>query len=434
MPSRTASLLWGARLQATTAIPSNSGMTSLDVTPALYRRIPKTLAMFALALPLTAQTVIPSGTELFVRMKTLVSSNESKVDQPVEAVIIIPVLDQQSKVLIPSGVVVKGKIAATKPSAKPEERAMLSLLFTDVGSAQTKAIVAEVDNARESVDDKGEIIGIVASETLAARANQGISKVQQKNATLGGILDLAKGVVLTSSGPTGEIRYEPGVEMKLKLTEPLTWKGEAKEPELKPIRDEDALNKLVNAQAFQTIAESPPKPSDMTNLMFIGTEEQLRAAFEAAGWVIAQQKNTKSILETARAIAEVRGFKEAPMSTLLLDNKPSDFDFQKQNNTFAKRHHLRIWRRQDTFMERPVWVCSSTQDIGIEFSQENRTFIHVIDSNIDRERAKVVSDLLFTGKVESLALVDRPAVPKKSRNATGDALETDGRMAVLVLK
>ena len=123
MPSRTASLLSGARLQATTAIPSSNGMTSLDVTPALYRRMSKTLVVFALALPLTAQTVIPAGTELFVRLKTIVSSNESKVDQPVEAVMITPVLDQQSKMLIPSGVAIKGTIAATKPAIKPDERA-----------------------------------------------------------------------------------------------------------------------------------------------------------------------------------------------------------------------------------------------------------------------------------------------------------------------
>jgi hypothetical protein len=31
-------------------------------------------------------------------------------------------------------------------------------------------------------------------------------------------------------------------------------------------------------------------------------------------------------------------------------------------------------------------------------------------------------------------LVDRPAVPVKAQNATGDNLETDGRMAVLVLQ
>ena len=34
----------------------------------------------------------------------------------------------------------------------------------------------------------------------------------------------------------------------------------------------------------------------------------------------------------------------------------------------------------------------------------------------------------------ALALVDRSQVPKQSRNATGDAMETDGRMAVLVLQ
>ncbi|HOK47414.1 MAG TPA: LssY C-terminal domain-containing protein, partial [Bryobacteraceae bacterium] len=72
--------------------------------------------------------------------------------------------------------------------------------------------------------------------------------------------------------------------------------------------------------------------------------------------------------------------------------------------------------------------------IGIEFSPEQRTFIHKIDSQIDRERAKVVSDLLFAGSVQALSLVERPEVPQLSQNATGDNLETDGRMAVLLLK
>ena len=392
----------------------------------------KTFVLFSFILPVAAQTVIPAGTELYVRLKTPVSSNESKADQVVEAVTITPVLNQ-GKIVIPSGVAIKGRIAETKPAVKADERAALSLAFTEIGAVRAKTAVIDVDNARESVDTAGKIIGILASETLAARANQGISKVEQRNAGLAGILQVAKGAVLTGT-PTGEIKYEPGVELKLKLVEPLTWQDAASEPALKPISNEQELGDLVNAQAFQTIAENPPKPSDVTNLMFIGTEEQVKTAFEAAGWATARQKNTESILETVRAIAEVRGFKEAPMSVLLLDGRRSDLDFQKQNNTFAKRHHLRIWRRQDTFQERPVWVCSSTHDIGIEFSQENRTFIHVIDPQIDRERAKVVSDLLFAGRVQSLALVERPKVPRTSRNATGDAIETDGRMAVLVLK
>ena len=70
---------------------------------------------------------------------------------------------------------------------------------------------------------------------------------------------------------------------------------------------------------------------------------------------------------------------------------------------------------------------------GIDFSERDRTFIHRIDSNIDGERAKVVSDLLLAGAVRSLALVDRN-LPPNLQNATGDAIQTDGRMAVLLLQ
>ena len=143
---------------------------------------------------------------------------------------------------------------------------------------------------------------------------------------------------------------------------------------------------------------------------------------------------TEAKLETFRAIAEQRGYKEAPVSVLLLERKPPELVFQKMNNTFAQRHHLRVWKRPDTFEGKPLWVIAATHDTGIEFSEQNRTFIHKIDSQIDRERAKVVNDLLFTGRVASVALVERSDVPKRGQNATGDVVETDGMMAVLVLQ
>jgi hypothetical protein len=160
----------------------------------------------------------------------------------------------------------------------------------------------------------------------------------------------------------------------------------------------------------------------------------VRQTFQSAGWAAAAALNAQSTLETFRAIAELRGYKEAPMSVLMLDDHPPELVFQKQNNTFAQRHHLRIWRRPDTFSGQPVWVCAATHDTGIDFSAENRTFIHTIDPFIDRERSKVVNDLLLTGRVRSLALVDRPDVPKDSQNATGDELHSDGKMAMLILK
>ena len=41
-------------------------------------------------------------------------------------------------------------------------------------------------------------------------------------------------------------------------------------------------------------------------------------------------------------------------------------------------------RFTDTWVKRDGrWVCAATHDIGIEFSEENRTFIHKIDPRID---------------------------------------------------
>ena len=133
-------------------------------------------------------------------------------------------------------------------------------------------------------------------------------------------------------------------------------------------------------------------------------------------------------------MAEDKGYSEAPVSVLLLEGKPPDMVFEKLNNTFARRHQLRIWLRPDRYAGRPVWVVAATHDMGISFSEANRTFIHRIDSSIDRERDKVSNDLIYTGHVRSMLLVDRSTIPQHAQNATGDNLVTDGRIAILVLQ
>ncbi len=116
---------------------------------------------------------------------------------------------------------------------------------------------------------------------------------------------------------------------------------------------------------------------------------------------------------------------------LFLDGRAPDLVFEKINDTFEARHHLRIWQRPGRFNGKEIWVCSATHDTGVSFSEESRTFIHKIDPQIDLERAKVVNDLLLTGQARGLALVERNALPRDMYNATGDPLKTDGGIAVI---
>ncbi len=376
---------------------------------------------------------VPTGTHVEIRLTSAVNTAKATVDQPLEAVVIAPVV-AANKIVIAAGVKVKGHVKEVRAAVNPDDQAVLGLAFEQISDARgRKASLAgrlvSVDNARESVDKDGRILGIIASQTGSGRLDQGINKVSEKYSGLGELLGTIKQAVLKPTD--ANIDYEPGVEMTIELTKPLAWTGDAKGPNVRAVEPQNELPALVNEQPFRTRALKPPKESDVTNIMFLGGREDLEKAFQAAGWSTAEQLNAKSKLETFRAMTEQRGYKEAPMSVLFLDGRQPDLVFQKQNDTFNLRHHLRIWHRPVEFHGKDVWVCSATHDTGIDFSEEDRTFVHKVEGQIDHERAKVINDLLFTGLVQGLSLVDRPAVPLSLFNATGDKIATDGRMAVV---
>jgi hypothetical protein len=381
--------------------------------------------------------IIPAGTELQIRL-TSEASSEKPSGQPVSGVVIAPVV-VNGAVAISPGTKVSGKTADASPYQAPSDQAQekpakLRIEFNSIEDASSHSkpldgVVKSVDNARESVDNSGLITGILQSQSYEALMEKGIGKLESHDQGLAQILSAVKGAMLKQVDPS--IDYKPGVELTLRLTKLLDWNAPGSRELPEAIKPSDALVAFVNAQPFRTVAQSPPKPSDLTNLMFIGTAEQLQSAFQEAGWFLGSALSRASKFDTARALIESTGYDEAPMSVLYLDGRPPDFTFEKTYNTFAMRHHIRVWRRPDTFEGKPVWVAAATHDISITISHVSHSFTHGIDPNIDVERAKVMNDLLFTGHAHALGLVARSDIPKDVSNATGDKLITDGKMAVL---
>ena len=376
---------------------------------------------------------IPSGTPIQIRLTREVNTSTAKVGDAFGALVIAPVF-ADGRLVMSAGAIVAGHVQEVTAAVNPDDQAVLVLSFDQVrdaigNKADIAAKLASIDDARESLDSGGRIQGIIASKTGSGRLDQGINKVAEKYPSFADLLNTVKQAVLKDAD--ANIDYKPGVEMTIALTKPMEWTGAVKIPDIASIEPPDQLFRLVNSQPFRTATENDQRPSDITSLMFLGSRQQIEDAFQKAGWTPAARLNDQSKLETFRAMAEMRGYQEAPVSVLLLDGRAPDLVFEKINDTFAARHHLRIWQRPGTFGGKEIWVCSATHDTGISFSEENRTFIHKIDPKIDLERAKVVNDLLFTGLVRGLSLVDRNGLPQDMFNATGDALQTDGSMAVV---
>ncbi len=382
---------------------------------------------------------VPSGTTVDVRLTTEVSSDQPS-GQKIAGVVLVPVFVGNT-VVIPAGTQVTGTTAdaAAYKDANDsggEKPASLRLKFDHIQdthgqSKPISCVLAGVENAREQVDaSTGLITGIKTSGTYAGQIDRGLDKLGGKYSDLAQLLTGVKGALLKKVDPS--IDYKPGVDVQLKLTKNLDWlPNPGTVPAPGPISGSGELEALVNSLPFRTVALKPPDPSDMTNLMFLGTADQVNAAFRSAGWIAADALSQNSKMETARAIIEDRGYSEAPMSILTLEGRPPDLALQKQNNTFAMRHHIRIWQQRQQFNGKTVWVAAATHDISITYSQTSKSFTHGIDPHIDAERAKVVNDLVFTGTVHGVALVDRNNIPQDVSNATGDKLISDGKMAVL---
>ena len=217
------------------------------------------------------------------------------------------------------------------------------------------------------------------------------------------------------------------VRIPAKLNAPADLKGW---PTFTP---SDELVKLVDAQPHR-VDTKEGKPVDVTNVMLIGTQSEVDEAFRAAGWADAAGLSVSSGLKTFSAVMFKQGYDRAPFSDLYLSGRATDLTFQKQLNTFAKRHHIRIWK-VGTYQGQDVWVGAATHDIGMGVDRKGVKphWYHTVDTRVDGERDRIMNDLLFGGKVKAYCLVERPQMPKKNLTPAGNSRDTDGRMLVLAL-
>lgn len=397
--------------------------------------ISKTLTQFALVvacLMVSQAATLPYGSEIEVRLLHHIGSRISHLGDPVDAAIITPVY-VRGTLLLPAGTLISGSIEHIDRLGLGLRHvaARLDLHFTQLKLADGEIVpidarVASVENARESVRTDGAIIGInpTANFSTGVSALFTLSNLAEREFRLP-ILGFK---ILAARSPDAEIAFGAGTEMLLRVT--------GNTEVAPPVNQQPAVPLLATSQiaAVQTILAALPAqqtnrgrnhPSDLVNVLLIGNREEVNRAFRASGWSVPESHGVMALYHMFHCAVERKSYSKLPMSNLKLNGSVPDAAFEKSLNTFARRHHIRLWYDPQS----NAWLGAATEDVSYKMYKGHLT--HATDKDIDNERAKIVNDLAFTGCVEKGALIPRASL--KPAQDFGSSLLTDGDIAVLQL-
>lgn len=395
---------------------------------------------------------------LKIRLISPLTSYDSVKGTEFRSVVIAPYL-REGEVILPQGTIIHGIVEKSRHVGLGvvHERATMELAFQEYQLPDGRrfpfsARLRRVDNARETVNSRGQIQGILAANNPQSLI-QGIWHRPRLDLFSRSYIGLtgAVGRIVSdySMGPVGiaalfairiamfrlpepEIQLPVGTELSLSVT--ALPEAAPTFPVISPEALPADLEAWLSSQPVEVTKPGGGQSADIINLAFVGSKEELARAFRAAGWFEAEPKTARTLSRTYNSYAGQTGYPSAPVSKLLYGTIEPDATFQKSFNTISKRHHIRVWRvgGNSRSAAQEIWLGAATHDIGIDFNRGGMTFSHKIDRRIDLEREKVVNDLVFANCAERAQMVERPAAARTGQ--TTKEIVTDGRLSVLLLR
>jgi len=398
---------------------------------------------------------IPAGETLWIRLTAPITTYTARPGDPVHAVLTEDLVCDDETVL-PMGAPVEGVVRSRRKVGWGfvHETAALEIEFTQATaqpgiSLDLVARVEEVENAREKVRN-GVIRGIRSTATVQGTADSRLKHLPTWNP----YSDL---ILITYAAtfpifPEPEIYYPAGTDMRLRTAKEIplppamaaVW-----HPSPSPNPPESDLPESDQPDADslrQLVAEMPTRATntrhveaDLVNMVFLGSETQVKSAFRIAGWNGADSHGPGAWAKNFYALLNNSGYAKQPMMKFLLDGKPEDMKWQRNLNSYGHRDHLRLWQfagkgAPGPVASQPVWAGSCTHDDSAAFNFRHWRFMHHVAPAIDDERSTVVRALTFAGCVKSVSYVPRPDPITSLRSTMGEVMLTDGAVAVVTLQ
>src|SRR5208283_1248650 len=158
-------------------------------------------------------SALATGTKLYIRLATEVSTRSSHLNQAVSARVVREVANEQG-VLIPVGAEVTGTIVKLIPTSTPNDHARILIRFTELvipshAALTLAAHLVEVENARETVLPDGTIQGVLEKDSGIGRVDAMLDKLGSTGS------EMEKMGGKTFGKPDTSIDYPAGTDLDL---------------------------------------------------------------------------------------------------------------------------------------------------------------------------------------------------------------------------
>jgi len=164
--------------------------------------------------------VIPTGTEIDVRLQTALSSDTNQVEDRFEATTVVD-LQQDGRVLIPAGSRVRGVVTAVDDAGRIERKGRLSLSFDQITiNGRNYPIRGTVTQALEAGGYKEDVEKIGTGAAVGGIIGGILGGLK---GAIAGILIGGGGVVAATEGENVELA--PGTVLRMRLDEDLNTRA-----------------------------------------------------------------------------------------------------------------------------------------------------------------------------------------------------------------
>ncbi|GAC1663713.1 MAG: hypothetical protein NVS9B4_18750 [Candidatus Acidiferrum sp.] len=368
--------------------------------------------------------VIEDGTCVKLRLGRTVSSADAHIGDLVDFEVAQDV-EVGGYPAIARGSVARGRIVKVQGRRRMGRGGTVNIQLESVQLADgSKAALRSLKNVRGGGHATAMTVGIAATSLVYLPAAPALLFIRGQDSR-----------ILKGTEVTAYVAGNFSLEQE-KVQGPATLKsamaGSSSDPNRLHSAEPTQLTKLVNFLPHRVL-DSEGNEGDAVNLIFLAGEQELTAAFEHAGWVLADRSTRTAVVH---ALEKPKKYVAMPMSKLFLFGRPQDYGYEMAEpvSVVTKRHHVRVWKTDYEVGGLPVWAAAGTHDIGLGADGRKWAVTHRIDPDVDGERDFIASSFFQAHLVATISY-QLPTDPvREGTTATGGSYHSDGKVLLVTVE